>query len=547
MQATAQNIPEIATDFEAAMSDFMVFCDHWVWIEDKERHCAIPLKLWDSQRAIIARLTDEALLILLKTRQVGLTWLCAALVLWLAIKNMLHLTVIISASEDHAKEFLDRVYFIQDRLPDWMKPTVKRRTTQELTFITDNLESTIKSMPTIEMGAESKTPNLLIIDEAHTIRDVGSIYGASLPGIEQAKGRVIIIANSVRGGSGWGWIRDTFTASRDGKNKFKRIFLPWTAHPDRPPDFRQRMIDSGMDPIDVSEHYPESEVEALAAASGGYFGDTLARHNNFAEGVRGHLRLIKGDKYKEVEFIEDTHGPLRIWRYPYDLVEDWDSSFYTRKYAIGSDVSEGLGETYSTAYVIDRSRDELVAKLKSNRIDAVEWAQLLYLLALYYGDSIDRTQERNFRVERITSTICVEVTGSGQTTVKELIKKRANQYVRVVPDKVGSGMTKQYGWPQSQTAKYELAGDLKQWFRTTKSTIYDSELINQASTFIRHETGRLGHEEGVNKYDDDVIGAGLTIQASLFIGAGPERIVPPLTGWRGRQQDATRRETVWAA
>jgi hypothetical protein len=399
-------------------------------------------------------------------------------------------------------------------------------------------------MPTIEMGAESKTPNLLIIDEAHTIRNVGSIFGASLPGIEQAKGRVIVIANSVKGGAGWGWVRDTYTASMKGINKFVRIFLSWTAHPGRPADFRERMIESGMDRQDVSEHYPESEAEALAAATGGYFGNTLARHNKFNEGVIGFLRFVKGSK-KEVEFTPDKHGPVRVWRHPYDLVKRWDGIYWHHKYAVGSDISEGLGETTSSAYVMDRSRDELIAKVKSNRIDAVEWAEILYMLALYYGDAIDRSSGREFRVERTTSLICVELTGSGQTTVKELIKKRANQYVRIVPDKVGSGLTKQYGWPENQQAKYELSGDLKQWFKATKGTIYDGELIDQAATFIRHENGKLGHEEG--KYDDDVIGAGLTIQASNQIGEPPQKIIPPATGWRGRLTEEAKRGETWAA
>jgi hypothetical protein len=196
--------------------------------------------------------------------------------------------------------------------------------------------------------------------------------------------------------------------------------------------------------------------------------------------------------------------------------------------------------------VIDRLRDELVAKIKSNRIDAVEWAEQLRLLSLYYCDWIDRSQGERFRVEKMTSLTCVELTGSGQTTVKELIKKRVNQYVRMVPDKVGSGLTKQYGWPESNKAKYELAGDLKQYFRVTKGRIYDAELIDQASIFIRHENGRLGHEEGAKKYDDDVIGAGLTLQANLQSGEPPTRIVPPVTGWRAQIEEEGRKAGVWA-
>ena len=526
---------------------FLYFLNQYVWIENKETKAAMKLSLWPAQAGIIEEMITCLLLIVLKARQLGLTWLTAAYVLWRSIRHPLHLTVVISVNEDLSIEFLDRIYFILDRLPTWLYPPIKTRTKQTLEFLHyEGTVSTIKSMPTTEMGAQSKTPNILVMDDTCMNRMAASIFNSSLPGIEAAKGQVIVISNSIKTGPGWGWTRDLYIASMKGVNGFKRIFLPWTAHPDRPADFRERMIDSGMDSQDVAEHYPESEAEALAAASGGYFGDTLVRHKDFSDGIRGCLQLVKGSK-QEVEFSEDKHGPVRIWRYPYELVDGWDGSYFTHKYAIGADVSEGLGQTFSTGYVIDRTRDEFVAKLKSNRIDAVEWAEQLHLLALYYGDFRDVTQERNFRVERLTSLVCVEVTGSGQTTVKELLKKNVNQYVRVVPDKVGSGLTKQYGWPESQTAKYELAGDLKQYFRATKGTIYDAELIDQASIFIRNENGRLGHEEGVNKFDDDVIGAGLTIQASLFLGAGPEKIVPPVTGWRGRLEDAGRREKAWAA
>jgi hypothetical protein len=525
---------------------FLYFLNEYVWIENKETKAAMKLTLWPAQAGIIAEMIGCLLLVILKARQLGLTWLTAAYVLWRSIKHPLHLTVVISVNEDLSIEFLDRIYFILDRLPTWLYPPIKTRTKQTLEFLHyEGTTSTIKSMPTTEMGAQSKTPNILVMDETCMNRMAADIFNSSYPGIEAAKGQVIVISNSIKSGPGWGWTRDLVTTALKGANGFKTIFLPWSAHPGRPTDFRQRMEAVGMDKQDVAEHYPESITEALAAASGGYFGDTLVRHKDFADGIRGRLQMVKGAK--EVEFNEDKHGPVRIWRWPYELVDGWDGTYWTHKYAIGSDVSEGLGQTTSTAYVMDRSRDEFVAKVKSNRIDAVEWAEQLHLLALYYGDFIDRTQNRNFRVERMTSLVCVEVTGSGQTTVKELIKKRVNQYVRVVPDKVGSGLTKQYGWPENQTAKYEMAGDLKQWFRATKGTIYDAELIDQASIFIRHENGRLGHEEGVNKFDDDVIGAGLTIQASVYLGIGPQKIVPPVTGWRGRQLDASKREAVWAA
>ena len=251
---------------------FEYFLDHYVHIEDKESKRAIKLELWPAQRVILHDLVNQSLLTILKTRQVGLTWLAAALVLWLSIRNPLFLAIIISASEDHAIEFLNRVYFILDRLPSWLYPPIKSRTKMILEFAhLDNTIATIKSMPTIEIGAESMTPNVLIIDEAHTIRNVGMIYNSSYPGIEQAKGQIIIIANSVKTGPGWGWVRDLYLSSMSGANTFKRIFLPWQAHPMRPADFRARMEQAGMDPEDVVWHYPETEDEAISAIASSYF------------------------------------------------------------------------------------------------------------------------------------------------------------------------------------------------------------------------------------------------------------------------------------
>lgn len=522
---------------------FLYFLNEYVWIENKETKAAMKLKLWPSQAKIISEITGCLLLIILKARQLGLTWLTAAYVLWRSIKHPLHLTVIISVNEDLSIEFLNRVYFILDRLPSWLYPPIKSRTKQILEFAHENgLVSTIKSMPTTEMGAQSKTPNILIMDETCMNRMAMSIYNSSLPGIEAAKGQVIIISNSIKTGPGWGWTRDLYTDSMKGLNNFKRIFLAWFAHPDRSKDFRQRMIDSGMDEIDVSEHYPETEDEAIATALGSYFGDSLRRHSMPCSGVRGRLHKTKDG---EIEFAEDTRGPVELWRYPYYLGQKWDGKYWMNRYAIGSDVSEGLGNTYSVCYVKDRHFDEFVCKIKSNRIDAVDWAEQIHLLSQYYCNYIDRSQGMKFKVEKITALTCVEVNGSGQTTVKELIKRKVNQYVRVVPDTVGSGLTTQYGWPETQSEKYELANDLKQWFKTMKGRLYDGALIDQCSVFIRHENGKLGHEEG--KYDDDVIGAGLTEQASLFMGEGAKAIIPPLTGWRGRKAEEIRKARVWAA
>lgn len=290
---TSLSIEEKIIECKKVIQSFEYFLREYVFWEDKERNCAIKLKLWPEQDKIVPIFLNERLIISLKARQLGITWMVASYVLWKSITKQLHLSVVISATEDLSKEFLERVYFISDRLPAWLKPPVKTRTVQTFEFQHANgLTSTIKSLPNTEAGAQSKTPNILVMDEACLSRLSRSIFNASYPGIEQAKGQVIIVSNSIKQGDGWAWMRDQYVGAMRGVNKFKRIFLSWRAHPGRPETFRQDMISAGMTEREVSEHFPETEEEAITD------------------------RNIRGVYYAKQ--MADAHKTGRICSVPYD-------------------------------------------------------------------------------------------------------------------------------------------------------------------------------------------------------------------------------------
>ena len=509
------------------VKSFPFFIANYCHIIDKNTKEAIKFKLWSSQEKILPDILNAMLLIILKARQLGLTWICAAYVLWYAGTKRNRLVVVISAKGDWAVEFLERVYFMLQRLPKWLfSAKVVKETTEVLTFKhSDGSESTIKSLPTTEAGAQSKTPDVLILDETCWNPYIKEIYMASKPGIDAAGGRIILISNSIKYAPGWGWTRDIYIGAMQGLNAFKRIFMPWQARPDRPENFKAIQLNEGMDDEDFSAQYPETEDEAISTLTGSYFGKTLSRHST------GEFKGITGkfytDRRNELAFIESKSGALEIWRYPYYLLDGYDQLPWTIRYAIGSDVSEGLGLSYSVAYVIDRLFDQIVCRMRSNRIDAYIWANMLQELSLYYDRAL----------------ICTERTGAGQTTVKRLSELNANQYVELVSGKIGSPVTKRFGWGETQQAKHELSGDLKQWFRVTEGGFCCPYLLSESSIWIRHENGRLGPEEG--KLGDCVIAAGLTIQASQFLGGKPQKQAPPEPEWLQRLKGETEDKTAW--
>lgn len=495
-------------------ASFVYWLENYAWIEDKVNGGSLKFVLWESQQEIMPDFLTAMRLLILKARQLGLTWLCAAYALWICIFKPLQFVVVISAKEEWAIEFIERVTFILANLPPWLAPALKKQTTQSIVFKhKGGFVSEIKSLSTTPEGAQGKTPTLLILDETAVNRYISKIYASSKPGIDAAKGRIIMISNSIKDAPGWSFTRDIFVNSMKGDNDFVRIFMPWKARPDRPADFKARQIREGMEPEDFQQHYPETEAEAVSNLLSSYFGQSLARHDSTRNGVTGRTGLNEDGV---LDFIENKKGILEVWRYPYQAKEDYDGLEWTNRYAIGSDVSEGLGQSFSVAYVKDRLTDQYIARLRSNRVDAHEWGRMLHELSQYYDDAL----------------ICTESTGAGQTTIKYLSDVGANQYLRVIPTQAGQPVTHTIGWHESQQAKHELSGDLKTYFKNTTATIYCALLMEESGTWIKHDNGKIGPEGG--KLGDCVIGAGLTEQADIFQGDKPKKAKEPVKGWRKR-------------
>jgi len=521
MEETLEEQKQNAEDYTRAALDIAFFIDKFCTIQDRTTMRPIKFKLWPGQLESLPSIVKEQLLIILKARQLGLTWLVCAYVVWRAGFHFNELIIIVSGSdEDYGVEFLNRCKFIFDNLPDWMKPKVYKRNEKEISFgeeVKDDngiikiegLNSTIKALAPTPSAGQSKTCSLLILDEAALNRYVKNIFQAAEPTLEHAKGQLIVISNSNKDKPGWSWVRDIYTKSMSGMNEFKRIFLDWRCVPGRGEDFLDQKRLAGMDDNDISIMYPSTEEEAISTMFGSYFQGVLERHKHFEQGTVGTLLVMDNgsDNQDDIEvrgFEEDSRGIVSIWDYPYHMQEGWNGSEWADRYAIGADISEGLNQTSSTAYVIDRYTETLVASMVSNKVDANDWAGLLYGLAKFYNSNGD------------LALICAERTGAGQTTVKRLAKLSAPQYVKMIPDTSGGQFTKQYGWSESQQAKHELMGDFKSYLRYTDSHIRCAELINQCSTYVRHDSGRLGHEEGHE--DDRVYGAALAYQAHIFVG-----------------------------
>lgn len=262
-----------------------------------------------------------------------------------------------------------------------------------------------------------------------------------------------------------------------------------------------------------------------AALSSCFFSGVLDGHNSLTTGQIGGLKYDK--KEKEWEFIEKPDGILEVWRQPYMLTRKWDGHKWTYRYCIGSDISEGLNQDYSVAYVFDRHLKQFVARMRTNTVDSHKWGDKLMTLSRYYENAL----------------IVPERNGAGITTIDRLRDLKANIYVREKVDQIGNQNTKQYGYLETKEAKQLICGSLKSYLGA-KHKVFDRLLLQECSTFIKdEEKEKLTADEGF--HDDCVIAAALALHGDFYLPKC-EKIPHPVTGWRARALQEKEKSGIWA-
>src|SRR4051812_1529464 len=80
----------------------------------------MPFRLWPAQRKTMWSLARNLLVMILKARQLGVSWLVCAYALHLVCFNDGKLVLLLSQGEVEAIELLRRIRVMYDRLPDWL-------------------------------------------------------------------------------------------------------------------------------------------------------------------------------------------------------------------------------------------------------------------------------------------------------------------------------------------------------------------------------------------------------------------------------------------
>lgn len=169
----------------------------------------------------------------------------------------------------------------------------------------------------------------------------------------------------------------------------------------------------------------------------------------------------------EPEFIEGVNGDFKLW-----CQLDANGNPPRRDYAIGGDISSGLGGSHtsnSVLEIIDLLNMEQIGQFTSNTVEEGEFGELAVVVAKWFHNAY-LGWEMNF---------------GGGFTKRVLRLGYGNIYMRDVLWKRSKKKTKEVGWNTNPRSKELMFSDLHRMVKTGEFTIRDADLFRELGEYVR--------------------------------------------------------------
>lgn len=276
--------PPATTDIDRARTDPGLFIRRYCWVIPAEGGAPIPFDLWDFQEEVLADIPRHTNIVVLKARQLGLSWLALAYGLWLANCHPGHTVLILNRNLGAAVELLDRIRFMHNGhhlrqkhagLPDGLRARVVQDTNDpKMPQLVFENGSRIISLPSTEDTGSGLTAQLIIADEVAKWPWAVETFTAILAII--AGGGTIIAISTAKGQSNYFarlWKGSQPGADEEIANDYWPIFIPSSAHPDRDDAWLAAEKRKYPDVRRFNQEHPERWQDAFVLADAAVFSE----------------------------------------------------------------------------------------------------------------------------------------------------------------------------------------------------------------------------------------------------------------------------------
>ncbi|MGL4651211.1 MAG: terminase large subunit domain-containing protein, partial [Caldilineaceae bacterium] len=172
-------------------TDAAYFLFHYVTIESPETRRLLPFDLWPAQEDALQMMQRERRLVVLKARQLGLTWLALSHALWLMLFRPPAHVLLFSLRESEARELLRRLRGLHSRLPPWLRGAAGGAQSGERW----SLGNGSRALAFSTRAGRSYTGTLAIVDEADHVPHLADFLNAVKPTVDGG-GQLLLISTA---------------------------------------------------------------------------------------------------------------------------------------------------------------------------------------------------------------------------------------------------------------------------------------------------------------------------------------------------------------
>lgn len=474
------------------------------------KHGVVPFKLYEYQRRLLRAYAENDRVIAMLARQSGKSQTAAAFLLWFSIFHDAKHVLVASNKGRNSIEIMDRIKFMYEELPWWLKPGIELY--NRLTIKFDN-KSMIEAQATTPDTGRGLSIALLYSDElakvapnvqkamitslSPTLSNGGRWIITSTPNTDEDRfSHIWLNAEPLSYSDTWSYNAGVETIERtdthyetkfetdkskeiyqltnliggpdseEEVDRFKSFFAHWRTHPDRDEKFKIKQLNSGIT-------YGEWQTEFECVFSGS--DDALIS-------PMALMRLSQQTK--------KPRGVDRYGGYWYERIKP------NTAYAVVIDPSEGRGRDNSVIQVWEIPALVQVAEWASNTADQIEQTRMMIRYMKRIFDQQQANPNHTIGNEIYYSAEC---NGIGMGIISSIIMEGEEKFPGFLIDSSGN---KSRGLRTTNTSKVQFCLQLKKLLERGLFVPSSKSLVSELKDFVK--IGK-GYEAKPGAKDDRVM------------------------------------------
>lgn len=491
----------MAEEKRQCAADLTHFLEQYGKVQDANLLRAVPFTLWPHLRVLHEARKTHQKIIILKARQVGVSWDEAGDALHTAKFSNYSNTLILSKSQEDSNLVLNRARFLDGQLPEWLRSRYGKSNDSLLEF--PRRDSRIVALPATEDAGRSDTATKVKLDEYAAFKAAEINYSAIMPTVG-AGGQVEIISTAKGFGNQFYRIwqkaqepgfdvdaNGVWIGKAEGRNGYLALFFPWFLRPGRDQDWYDRQAED-LEPDILHQEYPNTPEEAFRATGRPVF--------TVSGDVDPALKPLSREQIDDNPALRPLLGLvdrrlLTLYRPPRQK----------GRHLGGADVAEGLASRDASCCVVLDPTDFAVVAYYWGHPDLDEFADHLDLIGTAYPGllAVERNNHGHAVLVRLR-----QILGSGPTAYT-LYHEVDTAHLPAGVLQIGREKPR-LGWLTTRKTKPLMITDLAEALRKQWLRIGEPRLLAEIRRYETKDDGSTGAPDSY--HDDGVMALALAFQ-----------------------------------